>query len=109
MARRKEISDNDYFILTVLSGKPTYGYAVRKEIEKMTSGEKRLGIATLYDRLHRLREAGLIEQLGDQEAEGRIRRIYSISKLGGQALQERNRTVDIIQQIRQYQTAVGDI
>jgi len=101
MAKRREISENEYYVLNTLAREPLYGYAIRKEVERMTGGRKKLSLATLYDTLHRLLKGYLIERKEDKEVEGRIRRTYRITGAGEQALQEKYHTMELIQSIRQ--------
>lgn len=105
--KRKEISDNDYYILSVLALKPLYGYAIRNEIKQITNGRKQVSLATLYDALHRLLRQKFIESDGDQEADGRIRRTYRITGLGMEAVQERNHTVDLVRGLQRLRLLEG--
>lgn len=107
MTKRQEISDNEYYVLNALAREPLYGYAIRKEVEQVTEGRKRLSIATLYDTLHRLFRDGFIKRDGDKEVKGRIRRIYYITGAGKQALLERYNAIELLRSIHQLRVTEG--
>jgi PadR family transcriptional regulator PadR len=109
MSKRSEISENEYYILNALVREPLYGYAIRREVERITDGRKKLSLATLYDALHRLFQEQLIERKGDEQVGGRIRRNYRITEAGRQALQERYSTIELLQSIRQLRVAEGGV
>jgi PadR family transcriptional regulator, regulatory protein PadR len=109
MAKRQEISENEYYVLNSLAREPLYGYAIRDEVEQMTGGKKRLSLATLYDTLHRLFQDKLIERQEDKQVEGRLRRTYRITGAGQQALLERYRTMELLRSIRQRPIAEGEV
>jgi DNA-binding PadR family transcriptional regulator len=109
MPKRLEMSDNEYYILNALIHQPLYGYAIRESVKKLTDGRKTLSLATIYDALSRLLQAGLIEKAGDDPVNGRMRRSYRITHAGRQAIQERYRTIEILQGIRQLRVAEGEV
>jgi len=109
MPRRLEISENEYYILNALAREPLYGYGIRKEVEKITDGKKKLSLATLYDALYKLRQEHLIESAGYQQVDGRTRHSYKITGTGEHALKERYRTILLLQNISQLRGAEGEV
>jgi len=68
-----------FYVLLVLVEGRSHGYAIMAEVERMTSGEVRLGPGTLYRTVQRLLLDGLI----DETATGDPRRIvYAITSAG---------------------------
>jgi DNA-binding PadR family transcriptional regulator len=53
-------------------------------------------LATLYDMLHRLLSDGLIEKDKDEVIDGRVRRTYRITGLGQQAVSEKERILQLL-------------
>jgi len=104
MADRREVTDTEYYVLAALARGSRYGYAIRVEVERMTGGEKRLSLATLYDALHRLFQSGLIERGDDEQVGGRIRRTYRVAGAGEEALQRKYATAELIRGIHQLRT-----
>lgn len=110
MPKRLEISENEYYILNALVREPLYGYAIREEVKRITKGRKVLSLATLYDALSRLLHGKLIERAGNDEiVNGRTRRRYRMTGAGSQALEERYRTIELLQSIRQLGIAEGTV
>jgi DNA-binding PadR family transcriptional regulator len=68
-------------ILKILSVKPMHGYALIKEIERMSKGTWKPSPGSIYPALESLLGAGMIVQ----EASGR-RRIYSLTPQGNEML-----------------------
>ncbi len=95
--RHGSLTDNEYFVLKALSSSPLYGYRVIKEVETRTLGEVRLSMASLYDALHRLQTAGLVEQVGDEIVDGRVRRMYEITGYGEEAIAGKERAINRMQ------------
>jgi len=109
MPKRLEMSDNEYYILSALIHKPLYGYVIRETVKRVTDGRKTLSLATIYDALSRLLQTELIEHTGDESVNGRMQRSYLITGAGKQALQERYRTIELLQGVRQLRVAEGEV
>lgn len=83
-------------LLLALTDGPLHGYAIRQQVAARTEGDVRLGIATLYEAIQRLLEAGLIEEArrpdaaNGQEAQ---RRYYRLSSRGWDVLADEVRRV----------------
>ena len=68
-------------VLSLLTEKPSHGYALAKQVEARTGGALRLREGTLYPALHELELDELIEAK-IEEVDGRKRRIYRITPKG---------------------------
>lgn len=78
-----------------------HGYAIMKDVERLSRGKIRLSTSTLYEALARLLDQGLIErfeeatQTGESVSEnhpGKPRKTYRLTHLGRRALEaDRNR------------------
>jgi DNA-binding PadR family transcriptional regulator len=90
------LSDLDYLVLTSLIPEPRYGYAIRRDIMERTEELMKPSLATLYDMLHRLLSDGLIEKDKDEVIDGRVRRTYRITGLGQQAIAEKERILQLL-------------
>jgi DNA-binding PadR family transcriptional regulator len=74
-----------FHILLALVGEDRHGYAIMRQVEQQTGGRVRLGPGTLYGSLQSLREAHLIEELGerpDESGTGERRRYYHLTSAG---------------------------
>jgi len=77
----KPLTEPVLLILTSLSGEPRHGYALIKDIEKLSDGRVRLSTGTLYGAIRRLLEAGWIEPF-DQEDTSRDKQAYGLTSAG---------------------------
>lgn len=78
-----------FHALLALADGPKHGYRVLKEIEGRGETRLRLGPATLYDTLHRLRRQRLVEVATpppDAPDDDRRRRYYRLTALGSRVL-----------------------
>jgi DNA-binding PadR family transcriptional regulator len=75
-------------ILAVLVEGEKHGYAIRKAVERDTDGVVQIRIGSLYNQLHALLEAGLIQESSRRNAgeDDPRRRYYKITALGLNAL-----------------------
>jgi DNA-binding PadR family transcriptional regulator len=64
-------TDAQMVVLTVLADGPRHGYAINTAIEALTG--RKLGPGSLYGALTRLEARGLIEPVGDGDAQERQR------------------------------------
>lgn len=77
---------NDVLYLLLALGRGSrHGYALLREVEAVSGGEVRILTGTLYRRLRRMLDDGLIEEVpapvGEASADER-RRYYAITKFG---------------------------
>lgn len=75
----------DMLVLSILAERPTYGYALIKELRDRSNGAFDLPEGTVYPALHRLEAAGKLASTRTM-ANGRSRRYYSITPIGRAAL-----------------------
>lgn len=84
-------------LLALLEG-PLHGYGIKQSVEERTEGRVRLGSGTLYEGVHRLVEAGHIEEVDTPPSEpasgGPPRRFYALTSQGRTALAEEVRRLE---------------
>ena len=73
-------------ILLSLAGQSQHGYAILKDVERMSSGRVLLSTGTLYGALRRLLEDDWIERFDEQES-SRGRQAYRLTAQGRRNLQ----------------------
>ena len=89
-----------YILLSMVPGKK-HGYAILKDVEKLSAERIRLSTGTLYGALGRLLEQGLIERVSDDLGEnshpGLPRKAYILTGKGRRVLEaEINRLHSLI-------------
>lgn len=75
-----------FLVLAVLADQPRHGYGVQREVAQMSGGATRLKTSTLYAALDRLRDEGLLRQVGEELVDGRLRRYYDLTDTGRREL-----------------------
>lgn len=78
----------DAMILAVVGADPAHGYAVIEQLRRRSGGVFDLPEGTVYPALHRLEADGLLKSAW-ATANGRRRRVYSLTRRGKAALGER--------------------
>ena len=73
-------------ILLSLAGQPQHGYAILKDVERMSSGRVLLSTGTLYGALRRLLDDDWIERFEEEETP-RGRQAYRLTSQGRRNLQ----------------------
>lgn len=73
-----------FHVLVALADGDTHGYAIMKEVERLTSGAVRLSTGTLYGIIKRLLADGLIRESAGHTAreDERTRRSYVLTPFG---------------------------
>jgi len=88
------VSETKLAILSLLRHKPLYGYEIKKTLERecidMWSA---IPLATLYSKLNRMNQEGLIEKVGVEVESGRARSVFGITERGRSAFLEMVRKV----------------
>jgi PadR family transcriptional regulator, regulatory protein PadR len=82
----KALTEPAFYVLTALAGGPRHGYGILAEVDEFSGGRVRLKIGTLYGVLDRLVGDGLVEFDREEVQQGRLRRYYRLTELGGQRL-----------------------
>ena len=80
------MTEATFWILTVLAGGRQHGYAILRDVERLTASEVSLRVSTLYATLDRLERDGSVCRAGDETVDGRARRYYELTADGRQAL-----------------------
>jgi PadR family transcriptional regulator PadR len=75
-----------FLILSALAAGPLHGYAVIKEVARLSADTVRLAAGTLYAALDRLSDEGLVEVDREETVDGRLRRYYRLTDTGASAL-----------------------
>jgi PadR family transcriptional regulator len=83
----------DLLILAILASGPRHGYGVIDQLRARSGDAFDLPEGTVYPVLHRLQAAGLLDSSWN-EADGRRRRTYQITRQGRAALAERRAAWD---------------
>lgn len=87
-------------ILLALVDGPLHGYGIKQSVEARTGGAVRLGSGTLYEAVHRLLEAGRIEEVaapaGEPSSGGPPRRFYALTADGREVLGRELRRLDAV-------------
>lgn len=73
-------------ILLSLAGQPLHGYAILKDVERMSDGRVVLSTGTLYGALRRLLDDDWIERFDDEDT-SRGRQAYQLTSQGRRNLQ----------------------
>jgi DNA-binding PadR family transcriptional regulator len=82
----KPLSEPVLLILLSLAAKPRHGYALMRDIEKLSGGRVQLSTGTLYGALRRLLEDAWIERFA-QEDTSRDKQAYKLTAAGRRQLQ----------------------
>lgn len=75
-------------ILSILSRGESYGYAIIKEVHRLSQGQMNWTDGMLYPVLHRLEKQQLIESENRRAENGRLRKYYRIKEPGRAVLDE---------------------
>lgn len=97
----KSLTEPVLLILTSLADHPRHGYALIKDIEKLSDGRVRLSTGTLFGALRRLLENGWIERF-EQEDTSRGKQVYELTPEGLRQLQSE---LDRMRQLTRAATA----
>ena len=71
-----------FYVLVALADGQTHGYAIMKEVERLTDGVVRLSTGTLYGIIKRLLSEGLIREGTTRSADAARRRSYDLTPFG---------------------------
>lgn len=71
-----------FLILRVVCEKPTYGYQIIKDIEKISQGRHTIKSGTMYTTLRRMEKRGLLKSKWKKSKSGPNNREYEITKKG---------------------------
>ncbi|MBM3939365.1 MAG: helix-turn-helix transcriptional regulator [SAR202 cluster bacterium] len=74
-----------FHVLIAIGAGERHGYAIMREVERITDGTVRMGPGTLYGTIKRLLDDGLIEERGQRADPSHVdqrRRYYRVTALG---------------------------
>jgi len=80
------ISESVLLILMSLATEPRHGYAILRDVEKISEGRVKMSTGTLYGALHRLLADGWIERVSSED-KVRDKQFYRLTSIGMKALQ----------------------
>jgi len=97
---RRELAKGDLpaLILGVLGDAPNHGYAIAREVERLSDGALHLREGTLYPALRVLEQDGLIVGTWETQAKGADRKVYALTEAGRKEMAKRT------QALRDYAT-----
>lgn len=83
------LTEATYFIMLSLAPEPNHGYAIMKDVGRLSDNRVLLSTGTLYGALKRLLESDWIERVDESEAKGtgRERKAYTLTRLGRRILE----------------------
>ncbi|MFC7431345.1 MULTISPECIES: PadR family transcriptional regulator [unclassified Agrococcus] len=81
------ITETTFWILTSLADGRRHGYAILRDVERLSDGAVTLRVTTLYAALERIVREGHAIAAGDEVVDGRARRYYELTDAGGDALE----------------------
>lgn len=83
------LTEATYFILLSLVPGASHGYAMMKEVQRLSQGRVTLSTGTLYTAIKRLLEQGWIDRVEEDngEANGRQRKAYRLTDFGRRVLE----------------------
>lgn len=81
---RRELAKGDLpaLVLAVLGEGPRHGYALAREVERLSDGALHLREGTLYPALRVLEQDGLIVGTWETQAKGADRKVYALTEAG---------------------------
>ncbi|NPV76449.1 MAG: PadR family transcriptional regulator [Anaerolineae bacterium] len=106
------LTEATFLILLSLAQQPRHGYAILKDVASLSDGRVTLSTGTLYGVIHRLLQQGWIARLeeGIQEDQtaaetGRLRKSYTLTRLGRLALQAEAARIQSLAEAARLRTA----
>jgi DNA-binding PadR family transcriptional regulator len=110
--RVPEMSRTAMYVLLAIGPEERHGYAIMREITRMTDGATRLGPGGVYTTIKRLLEDGLIEESDerpDPELDDQRRRYYRLTGTGrAVAAAEVRRLETLVRAARPWALEVGN-
>lgn len=83
-------------VLGILADGESYGYAILRRVNDLSTGRMTWTDGMLYPLLHRLERLGYVEAAWQVAPSGRRRRHYAITASGVRALAERQRQWEVV-------------
>jgi PadR family transcriptional regulator PadR len=83
-------------VLSILREGESYGYAIIKRVDELSSGELQWTDGMLYPVLHRLERNGLVEANWGRAESGRRRKYYRLTDQGSEELAKQQRQWQVV-------------
>lgn len=80
------LTEATFFILLSLAPERKHGYAIMKDVQRLSDNRINLSTGTLYGAIKRLLEIGWIKRVNDVENGKRARQAYTLTDAGRRAL-----------------------
>ena len=105
--QKTPLSPSAFHILLALAEGPLHGYAV---MQRLINAGIKVGPGTIYGALHRMQEAGWVEQAGTEKARGPLkqRQSYVLTAAARGVLPHEPRRVLRAADLRRAHPALGD-
>lgn len=99
---RRELPKGDLpaLILAVLGAGPSHGYAIAREVERLSENALHLREGSLYPALRVLEQDGLIVGAWQPQPKGADRKVYALTEAGAKEAQKRT------QELKDYATLI---
>lgn len=103
------VSEPVFYMLVSLAAGRKHGYAVLKDVERLSQDSVRLSTSTLYGALARLEEQGHVERVeaGEEPGPGLPRKVYALTPQGRSLLHAEARRVRRLADLARRQR-IGD-
>ena len=96
-----------FLVLLSLAEHPRHGYAIMKDVERVSGGRVMLSTGTLYGALQRLLRQGWIERFKEEDA-SRDRRAYRLTSRGSRHLQAEAKRVRNLARVARQRLAAEE-
>lgn len=83
-------------VLSILSEGQSYGYAIIKRVDELSTGELKWTDGMLYPVLHRLERNGYVQATWGRSEAGRRRKYYQLTDRGAQELASQRRQWQVV-------------
>lgn len=102
---RRELANGDLpaLILAVLGKQPLHGYAIAREVERLSEDALTMREGTLYPALRVLEQDGLIVGEWQPQEKGAARKVYTLTETGAAAMRKRT------QELNDYATLIHTV
>src|ERR671912_1148109 len=82
----------ELIILSIVETRPRHGYEISQQIERLSAGQLKFHVASLYPLLYRLEERGWLQGRWVEKAGQRRRRYYRLTAEGRRVLASQRHT-----------------
>jgi PadR family transcriptional regulator PadR len=102
---RRDLATGDLpaLILAVLGRQPLHGYAIAREVERLSEGLLHMREGALYPALRVLEQDGLVVGTWEPQTKGADRKVYALTEAGRKEMAKRT------QALRDYATLIHTV